>query len=143
MNLKFQMIYREMEWFIKTANAKSAKFLQSYIDEYQHIFLILSCSPYCVVISVILVPLLIEGVRLPVEAVYPFATVKSPVYELVYAHQLFTLVQFASCMCTNNFITFLVCTAVSRLDLLSTQFRNFKNKTDFCKCVRTHQKILR
>lgn len=132
-----------MTWYFRSANDKTTTILQFYVDKCQKFYFIMTCLPFMSGFTVLLLQIILEGKGLPIKAVYTFKVNRSPVFELVYVHQLVWLIQMASIMCSNNFATFLLWFAVSRLDLLSQQFRQFKTAANFRKLSKTHQDILR
>lgn len=132
-----------MDCYIRAANKQSMSVLQFYVDYCKGVYFIMSCSWYIICAVFCIVPLLLKGKNFPTGCAYPFAIDENPVYELVYAHQTFSIFQVGTCMCTNNLVTLFLWYAISRLDLVSTQFRDVKTAADFRKSVQAHKYILR
>lgn len=132
-----------MNCYFTTANTKRMSILQFYVDYCKGIYFVMPIVWYASCFLFGFVPLLLEGQNFICDAVYPFAIDESPMYELVYAHQLYSIFQLCSCMCTNNFFTFFLWYVISRIDELSTKFCDIKTAADFRKAVQEHQYILR
>ena len=136
-----QILHETIENFLKTADPFERLILQRYVDRNSTFYGFVTICVYLACVSYIVEPILNTQV-FPVDTAYPFAVEFHPVYEIVYAQQIFALFHISAALSIDSQVTILFCFTAARFEIVGAKMEIARDEDDLKYCIAKHQEVL-
>lgn len=131
-----------MESYIRQATLEEKDIFQQYIDKCKLFYGTTLCCITATMIAMNLGPLVLSQ-PFPLEVHYPFHVEDQPLKTIIYLHHTILIYQSYVQVCANVFVALLLWFVAVRFEILSGKFRKVTSLSEFIRCIRLHQQLLR
>ncbi|XP_076763045.1 odorant receptor 49b-like [Xylocopa sonorina] len=140
-NAQLQVLIEKIKAYLEVIDEQEIKIIQGYVDRYQKFFSVTAMTYVATAISFSFVPLF-SAQELPADGWIPFSMEPSTVYWLIYASQVYCILQTAFCIGVDFTIAVLFTYAAAKLDALGMKLRQVNSRDMLVSCVKEHQEII-
>ena len=138
-----QILYEELENFLKNANSYERLILQRYVDRSKNLYGIVSFFIYLGCLGCNLEPIIFARHQFPTESSYPFDVDSHPIFEILYALQCLAIFHLASGLFIDTQVAVLLWFTGARFEMLGNEFENVSNPDELYCCIKKHQELIR
>ena len=137
-----QVLYEELENFLKNANPHERSILQRYVDRSKIFYGFVGGCIYLACVGFTLEPIILSH-PFPTDSSYPFDVDSHPFYEILYVLQSLAIFHIASGLFIDTQVAILLWFTGARFEILGDEFEKVKNSDELNCCIEKHQELLR
>ncbi|KAL0131483.1 hypothetical protein PUN28_002781 [Cardiocondyla obscurior] len=132
----------EIKNFLRTSNDHERIILQKYIDRYAFFTTFVILCYFIAIITFCCTPIF-TAKKFPTDGLYPFPTESPLVIFIIYAMQVYAVVQCGFCVSVDFMFAVFFLYSAARLEMLCLEIQTARNEEHIDTCIKKHQEIIK
>ncbi|XP_011860055.1 PREDICTED: uncharacterized protein LOC105557416 isoform X2 [Vollenhovia emeryi] len=137
-----QKVTLEMVHFNNVMKPQEEIVIQRYIDKYLLLYGASLTTFYTMTAVTVFIPAVTKQ-PFPAQAKYPFDVSYQPLKAIIYVQQSVVGFFVSGQLCINIYMALLIWFTAARFDILIEELKTATNVYALCKCIKTHQELLK